>query len=891
MAYPRYIGKSAFASGTGALTVAALTGTQAGDIIILFAESANQTINTPTGYSVLATQIGTGTAAAAGGVRIATFYRILEDAADTSTTVADSGDHTTAIKMLFRDTSLADGAFFVTATSTQAATTAMVFPAVTTATGESLVVLAVGQDTDAASTATVGTVTNANLANITERHDQTVTAGAGGGLAVITGEKATAGNTGTSTATGSTSVTHAYHTISLSRIAAQTTTSTFNTVAGTAYFPVSDALRITADSSGRVTGVASGTFQPNTLTNGTYALNFKWYYRQLGTDAWTASAAQASTLSALVSAGVLDTIGEFSDIEAVTGLTNGVEYEFVLFAARTSATPTNIISFSATATIAIPKIVVADPGTYSYTGTAANTLFKSKIVADSGTYSYTGTAANTLFNTKVVADSGTYSYTGTDANTLFNPKVVADAGTYSYTGTDANTLFNPKVVADSGTYSYTGTDATLTYTLLGAYTLVADAGTYSYTGTDANTSLNRKVVADPETYSYTGTSANTLFNSKVVADSGTYSYTGTNASLSNAYPITNQDSTFGTVSTTSFTAITDVLNVSTTASASLTFSGELTFQPQTLTNGVYAIELIWRYRTVGGSFVDVGTATTSSTPAEIDNGVLIITGEVSAAKVQGSLSANTNYQVQLYARRTVSSPTNTIEFSGTAQVDATGGVFSLAADSATYSYTGTAANTRYDRRMPADAGTYSYAGTDANALFNRKVVADAGAYAYAGTAANTLFNRKVVADAGTYSYAGTDANALFSRKVVADAGTYSYTGTAANTLLSRIMAANSGVYSYAGTNATLTYTPAGAYVIATDAGVYSYSGADATLTYTPAGAYVMPANAGVYSYAGTAATLTYTSTGFKVYFGTSQINKIYLGTDDISKIFLGTTGL
>ena len=113
MAYPRYITKSAFASGNGGITLAALTGLRAGDILVIFVESANQAVSLPVDSAAtlepwlpftLAT--GTGPAGSAGGVRLSSFYKIVtEFETDVSTNIADSGDHTTAIKMAFRDTS------------------------------------------------------------------------------------------------------------------------------------------------------------------------------------------------------------------------------------------------------------------------------------------------------------------------------------------------------------------------------------------------------------------------------------------------------------------------------------------------------------------------------------------------------------------------------------------------------------------------------------------------------------------------------------------------------------------------------------------------------------------------------------------------------------------
>lgn len=197
-----YVNKSAFASGTGALSVGAVSGVVANDLILLFVESANQNITTPSGFTqVTNSPVSTGTAAAAGGVRLAVFYQFATGA-DGTTSVADSGDHTTAIKMAFRgvNTTTPFDATPVSGVKTPASTTAT-FPGITTATANAWIVHASGLDRDAASTTTVGTATNANLTGITEHHDQTISSGVGGGLVVITGTKATAGATGNTTAT------------------------------------------------------------------------------------------------------------------------------------------------------------------------------------------------------------------------------------------------------------------------------------------------------------------------------------------------------------------------------------------------------------------------------------------------------------------------------------------------------------------------------------------------------------------------------------------------------------------------------------------------------------------------------------------------------------------
>lgn len=210
-----YVGKSTFASGTAALSVGAVSGVAAGDLLLLFVESANQPVAAPSGYTqVTNSPVAIGTAAAAGGVALQVFYRIATGA-DTTTTVADSGDHTTAIKMAFRgvSTSTPFDATPVSGTKTTASTSSS-YPGITTATANAMVVYASALDLGAASTATTSSQANANLTSITERHDQTVASGFGGGLVITTGMKATAGATGNLTATV-TSTTQVYLTLAL----------------------------------------------------------------------------------------------------------------------------------------------------------------------------------------------------------------------------------------------------------------------------------------------------------------------------------------------------------------------------------------------------------------------------------------------------------------------------------------------------------------------------------------------------------------------------------------------------------------------------------------------------------------------------------------------------
>ena len=89
------------------------------------------------------------------------------------------------------------------------------------------------------------------------------------------------------------------------------------------------------------------------------------------------------------------------------------------------------------------------------------------LVADGGTYSYSGNDANLVYGTAgsftLSADGATYSYSGNDAALRFNRILAADGGTYSYTGNNANLRVNRSLAAEGGSYTYSGNNADLLY--------------------------------------------------------------------------------------------------------------------------------------------------------------------------------------------------------------------------------------------------------------------------------------------------------------------------------------------------------------------------------------------------------------------------------------------
>ena len=199
-----FVNKGAFNSGAAGLTIAQPASTAANDLLLLFIETENQSISvtSPSGWTeVTGSPVTTGTAGAAGGVRLTVFYKI-HSGSEASVVITDSGDHQAAIILAYRDIDTF-APFDVTPVSsvTTPASTTLTLPGITTATANAWIVHAAALDLDSASTTTTGAATNANLTGITERHDQTIATGDGGGLVIIDGVKASIGATGNTTAT------------------------------------------------------------------------------------------------------------------------------------------------------------------------------------------------------------------------------------------------------------------------------------------------------------------------------------------------------------------------------------------------------------------------------------------------------------------------------------------------------------------------------------------------------------------------------------------------------------------------------------------------------------------------------------------------------------------
>lgn len=206
MAY--YATKGSFEASTAAITVS-VPFTTVGQLGMLFIESANQNIVTPTGWTLL-DSVGIGTAGAAGGVRLAVFYKISTGTTTESVSITDSGDHTTGIAIIINNADTTNPIYaYDTSTGTTATTTAT-FPAIDTPPTHKLVIHALGLDRNVSATSNVSAWNSSVYSSFMEIHDQTASSGNGGGIAIARGGLDFGGNTGVSTATISSQVYVAY---------------------------------------------------------------------------------------------------------------------------------------------------------------------------------------------------------------------------------------------------------------------------------------------------------------------------------------------------------------------------------------------------------------------------------------------------------------------------------------------------------------------------------------------------------------------------------------------------------------------------------------------------------------------------------------------------------
>lgn len=202
---PSFVGGGGLASGTAGISPAIPVGVVADDFLVLVVESANEPVAAPSGWSEMSSSPqGTGTAAGTTSTALQVFTK-WATGSDSAPSVNDAGDHTSAQVFAFGGCLTGGSPIDVQTGNVEAAgSTAVTYPSVTSTVADDLVVYLVSWATDIASDRHSG-FTGGNATRIGERFDGGSALGNGGGFALLTGHKNTAGATGTPTATLATS--------------------------------------------------------------------------------------------------------------------------------------------------------------------------------------------------------------------------------------------------------------------------------------------------------------------------------------------------------------------------------------------------------------------------------------------------------------------------------------------------------------------------------------------------------------------------------------------------------------------------------------------------------------------------------------------------------------
>jgi hypothetical protein len=210
---PTVVNVGAIASSTTAITPAFPASIAAGDILVTVAECEGVTApgayTLPSGWAHITgspVQEGTNT-------RLWVIWA-LYDGVFTAPSLGDAGDHNIGRMIALRGCPTTGNPWDVAAPAVEAVSdTSVTWPGVTTTVADTLVLEIVATGADVASTAMLGALTNGAYTSITERMDNWVIAGNGGGIGMVTGVKATFGATGQSTATLTTASTKALMTV------------------------------------------------------------------------------------------------------------------------------------------------------------------------------------------------------------------------------------------------------------------------------------------------------------------------------------------------------------------------------------------------------------------------------------------------------------------------------------------------------------------------------------------------------------------------------------------------------------------------------------------------------------------------------------------------------
>lgn len=205
---PTFVAAGTVASGTATVSPGMPAGIATNDILLMFAESANEAISISASGGGTWTEDsnspqGTGTAAGTSATRLAVYWSRY-DGSQTAPTLADSGNHTVGRILAFRGCIASGSPFDVSAGATDGTSnTSGSVPGATTTTDNCLIVGAIANSFDPAAndTAEFSGWTNGALSSVTELTDDGRSAGNGGCIGTFSGGLASHGTYGSTSVT------------------------------------------------------------------------------------------------------------------------------------------------------------------------------------------------------------------------------------------------------------------------------------------------------------------------------------------------------------------------------------------------------------------------------------------------------------------------------------------------------------------------------------------------------------------------------------------------------------------------------------------------------------------------------------------------------------------
>lgn len=203
MALPTVTGVTLMVASAGKINRSWPVGHAALDVTFVFCQTENEVAGAPTDFTeVLGSPQGSGTAAVAGSDRLSGWYLRATNGTMPDYGVPDPGDHEIYFGITVRGLVETGDPWDVGGCASNKITTAsttVTLPGGTTTNADCLVLQVCSNSTESTITQFAGPFVNGGLANITQQANQNSAAGLGGGLLLLTGEKATAGLFGSTT--------------------------------------------------------------------------------------------------------------------------------------------------------------------------------------------------------------------------------------------------------------------------------------------------------------------------------------------------------------------------------------------------------------------------------------------------------------------------------------------------------------------------------------------------------------------------------------------------------------------------------------------------------------------------------------------------------------------